>query len=305
MAQYEKVFTKPYEDGYENLPSQNTPITAQTLNDKDTAIEHIEDFLDGKEVLSTEEKTGLTDVVSDVALYERTGFLSKNLLPLNVSDIKSYNTTGTWSGNIYSINGGTIELLTQNDAVLGVKFNGVFTARSVLYIQPSSKKYTLPNNDYILSKGFTNASAGVIVEGHLVNTWVKSLANSSSNDNVSFTVDNVGYDRIQVYLFTQAQTLDNVIFYPMIRYATTENDSYTPYAPSNNALDAKKSDITAIGTDESGRTTASKAYAQGDIFYKDGFIGEALTAVASGATWTLNTNYKQTTLAEIVAALRA
>ena len=49
MAQYEKVFTKPYEDGYEDLPSQNTPITASTLNDKDAAIEHIEDFLDGQE----------------------------------------------------------------------------------------------------------------------------------------------------------------------------------------------------------------------------------------------------------------
>ena len=71
------------------------------------------------------------------------------------------------------------------------------------------------------------------------------------------------------------------------------------------AVDDKNADVSAIGTDESGNTTASKAYAQGDIFYKDGFIGEALTAVASGATWTLNTNYKQTTLAEIVAALRA
>lgn len=56
MAQYEKVFTKPYEDGYENLPSQNTPITASTLNDKDTAIEHIEDFLDGQEFPTAEEK---------------------------------------------------------------------------------------------------------------------------------------------------------------------------------------------------------------------------------------------------------
>ena len=52
MAQYEKVFTKPYEDGYEDLPSQNTPITASTLNDKDAAIEHIENFLDGKEVVA-------------------------------------------------------------------------------------------------------------------------------------------------------------------------------------------------------------------------------------------------------------
>ena len=90
-----------------------------------------------------------------------------------------------------------------------------------------------------------------------------------------------------------------------IEKGNTVSSTYIPFAPSNIELANNKSGITSIGTDETGRTTASKAYAQGDIFYKDGFIGEALTAVASGATWTLNTNYKQTTLAEIVAALRA
>ena len=85
----------------------------------------------------------------------------------------------------------------------------------------------------------------------------------------------------------------------------TVSSPYMQYALSNIELANSKADITSIGTDESGRTTASKAYAQGDIFYKDGFIGEALTSVASGATWTLNTNYKRTTLAEIVAELRA
>lgn len=52
-----------------------------------------------------------------------------------------------------------------------------------------------------------------------------------------------------------------------------------------------KADITAIGTDESGRTTASKAYAIGEHFYKDGKFCTAKTAIASGATFTLNTNY--------------
>lgn len=67
--------------------------------------------------------------------------------------------------------------------------------------------------------------------------------------------------------------------------------SYMPYAPSNNALNAKKADISAIGTDESGNTTASKAYAIGEHFYKDEKFCTAKTAIASGATFTLNTNY--------------
>ena len=48
--------------------------------------------------------------------------------------------------------------------------------------------------------------------------------------------------------------------------------------------------ITAIGTNESG-TTASKAYAVGEHFYKDGKFCTAKTAIASGETFTLNTNY--------------
>ena len=55
MAQYTAIFTKPYEDGYENLPSQNTPITAETLNDKDDAIVNIETYLSGNDIPSDAE----------------------------------------------------------------------------------------------------------------------------------------------------------------------------------------------------------------------------------------------------------
>lgn len=55
MAQYTAIFTKPYEDGYENLPSQNTPITAETLNDKDNAIVNIETYLSGNDIPSDAE----------------------------------------------------------------------------------------------------------------------------------------------------------------------------------------------------------------------------------------------------------
>lgn len=135
MAQYEKVFTKPYEDGYVDLPNQTTPITAETLNDKDAAIEHIENFLDGQEF-----PTELADLSDDE----------------------------------------THRLVTDTEKT----------------------------------------------------TW-------------------------------------------------------------NN-----KADISSIGTDESGRTTASKAYAIGEHFYKDGKFCTAKTAIASGATFTLNTNYIESDLSE-------
>ena len=61
--------------------------------------------------------------------------------------------------------------------------------------------------------------------------------------------------------------------------------------------------ISAMGTDESGRTTASRAYTTGEYFYKDGKMYKALTSIASGATFTVGTNCSQTTLfAELKAA---
>lgn len=54
--------------------------------------------------------------------------------------------------------------------------------------------------------------------------------------------------------------------------------------------------ISALGTDESGRTTASRAYTAGEFFYKDGKMYKVLASIAQGATFTINTNCQQTTL---------
>ena len=60
--------------------------------------------------------------------------------------------------------------------------------------------------------------------------------------------------------------------------------------------------ISAIGTDESGRTTASRAYTTGEFFYMDGKMYKVLTSIASGATFTVGTNISETTLfAELTA----
>ena len=57
-----------------------------------------------------------------------------------------------------------------------------------------------------------------------------------------------------------------------------------------------KAAISALGDDESGRTTASRAYTVGEFFYKDGKMYKVLTSIAQGATFTINTNCQQTTL---------
>ena len=68
-------------------------------------------------------------------------------------------------------------------------------------------------------------------------------------------------------------------------------------------LTARDEEITqSIAPIENG-TTASKAYAQGAYFFHNTKFCKALTAIASGATFTLNTNYTETTVAaELLAA---
>ena len=60
--------------------------------------------------------------------------------------------------------------------------------------------------------------------------------------------------------------------------------------------------ISAVGTDESGRTIASRAYTTGEFFYMDGKMYKVLASIASGATFTVGTNILETTLfAELTA----
>ena len=277
MAQYEKIFEKPYEDGYENLPSQNTPITASTLNDKDTAIEHIEDFLDGNEF-----PTSLADLSDD----------STHRL---VTDTEKT----AWNGAVNKI--------TENEQS-GYLKNKNLWHYSLTHNNSFQYAYAMPSDARTLTISIRKTLAKQINacaydgEGTKIVADFKILGADETSGSYTLTVNTACC--LNIYIVGSVTGEDSQVSEVQVEVGSTAT-AYMQYAPSNIELANSKADITSIGTDESGRTTASKAYAQGDIFYKDGFIGEALTSVASGATWTLNTNYKRTTLAEIVAELRA
>lgn len=68
-------------------------------------------------------------------------------------------------------------------------------------------------------------------------------------------------------------------------------------------LTARDKEITENIAPIENSATASQAYAQGAYFWHDAKFCKALTAIASGATFTLNTNYVETTVAaELLAA---
>lgn len=55
---YTPIFQKPYPDGWENLPSEDTPITAEVLDGYDDAIVNIEDYLENNAIPTDIEDLG-------------------------------------------------------------------------------------------------------------------------------------------------------------------------------------------------------------------------------------------------------
>ena len=73
---------------------------------------------------------------------------------------------------------------------------------------------------------------------------------------------------------------------------------------SSQKINTTKADQAAIAPVENG-TTASRAYAIGEHFMKDGAFCTAIAAIAQGATFTLDTNYTAGTVGARVAALES
>lgn len=55
MSDYEKVFERPYPDGWKDKPEESTGISASALNKYDAAFEHIEEYLTNMPQYATED----------------------------------------------------------------------------------------------------------------------------------------------------------------------------------------------------------------------------------------------------------
>jgi len=126
-------------------------------------------------------------------------------------------------------------------------------------------------------------------------------------DFVSFLTDNqvqyVYKTAPRTYHFDNVGQLKSFLGVNNIWCDTGDITELTYPADTKLFLTARDEEITGnIAPIENG-TTARKAYAQGTYFWHDTKFCKALTAIASGATFTLGTNYQETTVAaELLAA---
>ena len=201
--------------------------------------------------------------------YPWVGGAGKNLLPLTVDGIKALNTSGSWSGNTYTVNGGTFTIITDSDGnVIGTKVEGTFTNTSFLIL--------VDGND--MTTNFAKAILGktIILNGcpkrtgnpyvQVFNTWgTTSQIYDNGNDLAQLDIPSTiaGYRcHIEVY----AGTINNAIFYPMIRLSTETDATFQPY--TNECGISGRTEIGILGC---GKNLLPNVTEQGSINAEEGY----------------------------------
>lgn len=143
----------------------------------------------------------------------------------------------------YTTKGGTTTsgaLTATENADGSVTING--TAAGQSYIDLARNDKFLKAGTYILSGGLTSKQY-VYINCLNNGTYVRTLVSATTSE-AEFVLDYNGYDAITVGIsIAYGESLDNVTFYPMIRLASDTNNTYQPYAKTNQQL---TSNVTAI-----------------------------------------------------------
>lgn len=153
---------------------------------------------------------------------------AKNLLPLNLATIKSLNTSGSWSGNAYTRNNVTFTVNTDSlGSVTDVTVNGTKEEGTDSFLVLANPLLLDNNNDYWMSGGNNNIN----VAARYATTPYDLRFDSGSGIAVPFERERVIYINV-----VNNGIYTNVKIYPMIRLATDPNNTYRPYAMSNQEL---------------------------------------------------------------------
>ena len=165
-------------------------------------------------------------------LFVGTGLktIGKNLLPLDLATIKSLNTSGTWNDNAYTY--GTVVFnvnLDANGKVTSIVTNGTANTNRALQVMSA----TLKKGSYIVNGCPTGGSSTKY--RITVTTTTYALLASDVGSGASFTLN----EDTQIYVFCDIRngySASDVTFYPMIRFADVNDDTFEPYTTSTLSL---------------------------------------------------------------------
>ena len=230
---------------------------------------------------------GLNDyshAIADNLAANENVYGSKNLLPYPYFD-----TTKSANGLTFTDNGDG-----------SVTVSGTASANTSFLFAVAIK---LRDGDYLLSGC---PSGGSISGFHLYLEYQKTdstyVTAYDTGDGKKFNVSNLSSGGIQVNIYVESGTVIStpITFYPMLRDARIVDDTFVPYAQTNLQLTngkAERSDLATLNLTGSTNSTGSTINA-GTFFYLNGEFCKAITSIANGATFTLNTNFEIVTVGE-------
>lgn len=167
---------------------------------------------------------------------------AKNLLPFNLEKIKESNTSGTWAGNVYSIDGLTATFNSDGS----ISLNGTPSEWIAIKLVTPSFFDVLPANAYTLTGC---PSGGSSLTYCLMAQFKDGTTNKSLNDYGSGATDTYGTNvsltggNVFVSLYPNID-FTGFTFKPMLRFASDTDDTYQPYAKTNQQLTAEQGYIT-------------------------------------------------------------
>lgn len=184
---------------------------------------------------------------------------------------------------------GDITATVNSDGTITLS-SGTAITQEILYIRYKSEEFKPDAGTYKISKGFTNGKIGLVCEGYNGDTLVKVLASSFSNDEITFDIDYVGYDRISIYLNIQSGAVsEGITVVPILEHLTVSELMDTK---ANVTALATKADNSVVAPVENGATCANPdGYAVGEHFIRNDAFCTAKQPISSGGTLTEGTNY--------------
>ena len=285
--------------GYDSNSGDWKPMAAPatgvtSFNTRTGAVTPAAHDYDASDIDYTNTTSGLAATTAQGAIDESVANIkavenvygSKNLASNKTLDI---------FGNSYSLVGVTFTVDSTDSNIITCN-NGPATQSAIYDVcsgATPSRALSLKKGTYIL----TGCPSGG--GSNKYRLWIRDSANNDiAKDNGDGATFTLAADKNDLYLsivIFSGYTPSNLTFKIMIRDARITDSTYAPYAQTNRQLTLSKAPSDSIAPTENG-ATASQAYAVGAYFYRGGDLCRCTSAISSGGTFTLNTNYTTVTI---------
>jgi len=157
------------------------------------------------------------------------GGTGKNKLPLTVDGLKAINTRGTWSGNTYTDSSNvTFRVDTDgNGNITQIVADGTASSDATFYLAKELTSATFPNQMIINGCPSGGGSSTYRIRVQMQVSPFTSIGDDTGSGKTVTFVETTCQVIIRIQ---RGQTVNNLVFKPMLRLATETDATYEPYS---------------------------------------------------------------------------